>query len=446
VFFYSITMATTPYRQPTATGTPGTPIGSVRFFGTAVAGIDNIAPYQSTPLRTPGTYSITAIPYNQPGASGIPGSGFSSNLVLVNQTPTPTFIPSLTPSPTAPFCPAGFTGDAQALSDCPTPTPCTIPQTSTLDTFGITLENIWTPQEAQEILTGTRLTARALCLQGAGGGDVVMAFHMVLQGTNDFGQPRQIKFSRLAQQDSPVCITAKTPEGDQFSANIQCAPNVVMTQYTAVHEYGHVLVGRTEGLYLARIESPNGPGQALFNSESLFVMGPRQLNTEQGTLSDWQRSDYVLDNGWGSAAQWNPSQYDEYPAPAVPQPTPTGFPIRIPRIGPCGDGAPIGLPPLNRTPYPLQQNPCTFSDGMAASPTGLVTEIEEAAADMFLNWVYWRNNPDEGFQDLRWRYQSYTSGTICNPSTGCSDLGLSGQARSTWMNQTMRDLFNEFNW
>jgi hypothetical protein len=89
VFFYSITIATTPYRQPTATGTPGTPIGSVRFFGTAVAGIDNIAPYQSTPLRTPGTYSITAIPYNQPGASGIPGSGFSSNLVLVNQTPTP---------------------------------------------------------------------------------------------------------------------------------------------------------------------------------------------------------------------------------------------------------------------------------------------------------------------------------------------------------------------
>jgi hypothetical protein len=100
MFFYSITIATTPYRQPTATGTPGTPIGSVRFFGTAVAGIDNIAPYQSTPLRTPGTYSITAIPYNQPGALGTPGSGFSSNLVLVNQTPTPTFIPSLTPSPT----------------------------------------------------------------------------------------------------------------------------------------------------------------------------------------------------------------------------------------------------------------------------------------------------------------------------------------------------------
>jgi hypothetical protein len=89
MFFYSITIATTPYRQPTATGTPGTPIGSVRFFGTAVAGIDNIAPYQSTPLRTHGTYSITAIPYNQPGASGIPGSGFSSNLVLVNQTPPP---------------------------------------------------------------------------------------------------------------------------------------------------------------------------------------------------------------------------------------------------------------------------------------------------------------------------------------------------------------------
>jgi hypothetical protein len=116
-------MATTPYRQPTATGMLGTPIGSVRFFGTAVAGIDNIAPYQSTPLRTPGTYSITAIPYNQPGALGTPGSGFSSNLVLVNQTLTPT----PTPSPTAPFCPAGFTGDVQALSGTTTPCPTNTP-------------------------------------------------------------------------------------------------------------------------------------------------------------------------------------------------------------------------------------------------------------------------------------------------------------------------------
>jgi hypothetical protein len=33
----------------------------------------------------------------------------------------------------------------------------------------------------------------------------------------------------------------------------------------------------------------------------------------------------------------------------------------------------------------------------------------------------------------------------CYPD-GCPDPGLSGQARSTWMNQTMRDLFNEFNW
>jgi hypothetical protein len=244
MFFYSITIATTPYRQPTATGTPGTPIGSVRFFGTAVAGIDNIAPYQSTPLRTPGTYSITAIPYNQPGALGTPGSGFSSNLVLVNQTPTPT----PTPSPTAPFCPAVLSQPSNSLLNCP----------NTLADFGIELVGTWTSEEQAEILLAANETGNALLALGVGQSPVE-AFRRVLEGMNG-GSWRQIQFSRISG-GGVYCTTTPNPSSG-VSGLIECDTGVAMNQYTAVHELGHVFDGRTGGAFRASVEDPDGAGSS----------------------------------------------------------------------------------------------------------------------------------------------------------------------------------------
>jgi hypothetical protein len=68
----------------------------------------------------------------------------------------------------------------------------------------------------------------------------------------------------------------------------------------------------------------------------------------------------------------------------------------------------------------------------------------EAAADMFLNWVY-RKITDvglgtwQGFQNRLWR------GGSCFPN-GCNDPGNSGNVRFTWMNATLNSIFSDFGW
>jgi hypothetical protein len=375
--FYSIAMATTPYRQPTATGTPGTPIGSVRFFGTAVAGIDNIAPYQSTPLRTPGTYSITAIPYNQPGASGIPGSGFSSNLVLVNQTPTPT----PTPSPTAPFCPAGFTGDAQALSGTTTPCPTIVPDPivdcssptefvilNRLATFGVVVENLWSITELQQLCLGVVKTGKALQIQ-YGGALPQDTFKRVLISAGR----TQITFIRDSS-GGPFCQTNNNVISPNQSTVTCFGTGLQFVEYTAVHELGHVFVGRTGGFqtgntYYGLIFNPPlfsltpTPGAStgvVFDAAGGVVFGTR---LDVSGNFDWVRGQ----RGWGS-------------------------PAATPPVAPCI----------------FQQNAFTVSDWLVTPPAPPTLdprsqELDEAAADMFLNWVY-RIIGENGFlpADANW--------------------------------------------
>jgi hypothetical protein len=97
-------------------------------------------------------------------------------------------------------------------------------------------------------------------------------------------------------------------------------------------------------------------------------------------------------------------------------------------------------PILAETPFPFQQNPCTFPSWILLGPTGGVVEIEEAAADMFLNWVY-RRTETGGFSNTLWR------GTGCY-SGGCAEATpiASGDARFIWMNDTIDQLMVEFGW
>jgi len=169
-----------------------------------------------------------------------------------------------------------------------------------------------------------------------------------------------------------------------------------------------------------------------------IVMGYRTYNLAVGLRSDWQRSDVVIDNGWGSAALWDQTSYSIFQFDSPPPPTPTSYPVQIPRIGPCGDGAPTYFTPPPGTPFPFQQNPCTFASWEAISSLGNIAEIEEAATDMFLNWVFWKTQ-GSAFFDVIWRSSS------CYPN-GCQDVGLSGLVRSEWMNSTVTTLFNQFGW
>jgi hypothetical protein len=362
--------------------------------------------------------------------------------------PTYTYTPSVTPTRTntATFTPSRTPTATASLTPSITPIPCS-DTNLTLIGLGIELVDGWSPNDEAAILTGAIQTARALCQQGAAITNLD-SFREIMQGKDASNQWRRIKFSRI-NNPTKVCITAKTNDGLEYSANIQCRYDVNLTEFTVVHEFGHVFVGRTtvggNSSYLSMIINPNGPSGGPLRDLAptpVVVMGFSSYNLVIGSnLSDWQRSNLVSDNGWGSAAQWQQGTYYIYDFPPPPNPTPTPFPLWVPKIGPCGEGAPSDLPAFLETPFPYQQNPCTFPDWVAVNITGAITEREEGAADMFLNWVYWKNHGNStAFSNKLWR------SSTCYPNGCPDDIGLSGQVRGVWMNQTMTALFNQFGW
>jgi hypothetical protein len=324
----------------------------------------------------------------------------------------------------------------------------------TLTDFGIDLEGNWLTEERSEILTGAFETGTALHAHGAGT-DVVEAFRIVMEGKDELDNWRKIRIYRSSSLGGVYCDTTSLPTGE-YSASIACHPDVAMTQYTTVHEFGHVFDGRTNSELRLLVEAPDPLTLQLRNMSNEFVMGKRSYNLlGSGLTSDWQRSDIDTDNGWGSAALWNEQSYWG-PYTVASGATPTLEPRYIPDIGRCGEGAPVPTPggstypTPDAPPFPFQQNPCTYPD-WEASP-GTVLEMYEATADMFLNWVYWKNYgppsyppigtpTPSGFGNYTWR----SSG--CYPD-GCleSNPADSGNTRGNWMNGVMTTLFDDFDW
>ena len=69
-------------------------------------------------------------------------------------------------------------------------------------------------------------------------------------------------------------------------------------------------------------------------------------------------------------------------------------------------------------------------------------EVDEATADMFLNWVYRKLSPEEGFRNSSWL------GSGCQTENGCDEteppLNLfPGDRRFEWMNVSMTQIFNQ---
>jgi len=395
-----------------------------------------------------------------------------------SRTPTamPTSTATATPTPTATatdplICTGGLSGGASESSGdtgvdstpggstpCPpeqtqtaiallTPTPtignCEIAST-TLSDFGIAVPDNWINDPRPSILAGVQATGRALCLQGIGNGNIVTAFRTVMQGLSGGGAWRTIEF---LQTSNAYCATTPTDD-DTVIARIQCGTtDFTITEYTMAHELGHVFAIRVPD-YEDAITIPEADGR-LDDLEGDLVFGLRSYNVFIGgvldRLEDWQRSDVVTDNGWGSAARWlqtpTPPSYDIYhfptytpPPPSSPTPNFTPFPVRIPRIGPCDSvRVPIEFPIVDAPPGNFQQNPCTYSNASDVWQPYDV-EVEEAAADMFLNWVYWVNETG-GFSDTDWRFQDNTP-CYLQPA-GCSDAGQSGQKRADWMSTQM---------
>jgi hypothetical protein len=356
-----------------------------------------------------------------------------------------------------PVCGSFALNSLAARDNCPTSTPTPTP---TLADYGIVITDPqnWTSADEAAILAAANETGNALLALGIGS-TPIEAFRRVLEGMNG-GSWRQIQFSRISG-GGIYCTTTPNPSSG-ISGLIECDTRVVMNQYTAVHELGHVFDGRTGGAFQASIEDPDGEGSSdrLNNSADEFVMGIKGYALVSGNVIDWQRSNIDTDNGWGSAALWNQYSYwGPYYIPVVPPgPTPTSLaPRLIPQIGPCDDGAPVPTagavtpyPTPNALPFAFQQNPCTYPDWIA-SP-GTIVEIHEAAGDMFLNWVYWKNYrpppsipvgtpTPSGFWNYTWR----SSG--CYPN-GCPETPPkdSGDTRGNWMDQVVMTLFINNGW
>jgi predicted outer membrane repeat protein len=314
----------------------------------------------------------------------------------------------------------------------PTPTPSATPSTASLADYGIVIEGNYDSAQQAAILAAVIQTGNALSDHGAALTSVE-AFREVMQGEVG-GVFRTIKFSRV-ELSQPVCITAKTPDNPDYSANIQCHTTVIITEHAAVHELGHVLVGRTTvngtSSYLSRIRDPDGSGTAnrILTDRGNFLMGVTGYNL-QGNVAvlDWQRSDVDTDNGWGTAALWEGSYYGPYALLS-------GGQRYIPKLGPCGEGAPTPQPPVVAQPFTFQQNPCTFPNWiLPVGSIGTVVEIEEAAADMFLNWVY------DAFQNRLWRLPG------CYPDGCAQQQDNAGEKRKNFMDLVMWNLFTDFGW
>jgi len=292
-----------------------------------------------------------------------------------------------------------------------------------IDDYGVTATNAadvsaWSTTQLRSICNGVVSTGQALALQTILSDTGVQAFRTVLLDT--INQKTEIHFIRSGTSANCTTLAGEPFEDPQLMATVTCGTGNVMTEFTATHELGHVFVARTGGRndYIQGQSGQQSYYRLLTDAEvyDSTPVRPRpvigQFNDRFGR-PDWMRGT----NGWGTGAR--------------------SLLADRPRVGVCDGSA--GYDPVLDAPTSFQQNPCQAFD---AQINLRETEVEEAAADMFLNWVYrqiQRTEPggNTGFENLIW-----INATASNPD----DIGLSGDARHQWMQDNLSDIFLAQGW
>ncbi|MFN8420433.1 MAG: hypothetical protein U0528_14510 [Anaerolineae bacterium] len=262
--------------------------------------------------------------------------------------------------PCAPGSTQGGAGISGLLSACqlqPSPTATASTLDSQLANYGITTIGNWTQTDKQAMLDAAIRTGGAFAIQFAGSTIERFKHYMYRYGRTT------IRIIKSTTSGQGICVT-ETGVNPPFEAEITCDANNQFTEYTAVHEFGHVFVGRTGGFnqgstYYGLINIPQvtqgaGTPGILFDSTGGIVFGL--------VSNDWVRGG----RGWGS-----------------------------------GEATPPG------TPCPFQQHPFKVTDtAPGVLPATRVAEVNEAAADMFLNWVFSVYGSyiqaTSGFRDISW--------------------------------------------
>jgi len=205
--------------------------------------------------------------------------------------------------------------------------------------------------------------------------------------------------------------------GRTHQAVIGCSTGVVLSEYTVVHELGHVFDGMSTGEQLtARVQDTVNRGMEIMDTayfsaqpypiakegtdgKTYVVMGSVNLD---GVGPAWIRGD----RGWGSSTPLSDTQLTNFQQHYLPTP-----------------------------PYP-----------------NLLEARRETAADLFLNWVYRTIDPNgrppssiapgnwNGFLNQSWSANDPRWGA-CNTTAGCIDYSFPGDARFEWIDDRMIEFF-----
>ena len=218
--------------------------------------------------------------------------------------------------------------------------------------------------------------------------DIILVFK------GDIDDPQQV--------NSQGCKTTYTGTAGNARTVIICGDQNILTQFTVVHELGHVFANRS----LQSIEGESSPlslRTRVARADLVDCNGGLIIIPEDSTFDRGAR-------GWGTG----------------PATTTTGLKLIT----------------------DFQQNPTNNADEGPA---------EEAAADMFLNWVY-RQRTDQtapaapcgqphnhgiwsGFLNRDWRDIQSDA-----PTAGSPDDSLPGDKRYVWVNDQILDIFETRGW
>ncbi|MDQ7033419.1 MAG: hypothetical protein Q9P01_00870 [Anaerolineae bacterium] len=273
----------------------------------------------------------------------------------------------------------------------------------------IILEGTWTVEQQAAILTGVVNIGNALATQTSIAGDsATEAFRQVMLDMS--GGLTQIKFIRSGSAATCTTEDSISRLPPPLVARITCGTANNFTEFTAVHELGHVFIDRTGNQFSTLVNQAivfDGEG---INRVIIFGSTTWTLPSNE-TVSDWYRGE----RGWGSDAKW--------------------FNVvngTIDAEGPCdGTSSMVGVFVSN-----FQQNPCHVKNWIFTDPSHTIddVELEEAAADMFLNWVY-RTLGMGGFENIDWRFGQ-------NPR----DLTNPGDIYFDYINQIVPTIFINKGW
>jgi predicted outer membrane repeat protein len=300
----------------------------------------------------------------------------------------------------------GFTVTSVAAADPITnPATCQKPRTQTptveeeLSDYRVALSGTWSTADKDQIRIGVRNAALALAIQSRRA--PIDAFNtIIIRPDNEL----KLVKSTVAAGGQPFAYC---------TTNIYIQPiiiscfynNLAITEYTMVHELGHVFNFRSrqngKKSFFEYIDDTNKGTDYIQDSQrKLPVMG-RFISP--GGSADWRRGT----RGWGTGPDTSITSFQQHP-PSVTQ---------------------------------------FLNDDRN-------TQVDETSADMFLNWVYRISDPNlpissptslTGFRNISWSPAAdsdlQVGANVCNSQfnqqiqgIGCPDSRNPGNARFDWMN------------